>query len=917
MKNAKLTSVAAATAIFLAACATPTPPPVPTKAPAPAQATAAPAPTSAPAATVAPTKAPEATKAPAPTAAPVARVAGSSPGAEYDAALKGEYKGKKVVIDGGFTGEDAVRFLAAFKDFSDKSGITVDYIGTKEFEKSISIAVDGGKAPDIADFPQPGLMARFVAQGKVIDLAKTMDIAFVKKNYGQSWLDMATMPDKSGTPIMAGVWQRVNGKSLVWYPKPSFDKAGYKVPTTWEGLVALQEQIKKDGDAPWCVGIESGAATGWAFTDWVEEMMLRTTTPANYDKWVRNELKFNSPEVKKAVSEVAKIWFDDKNVLGGRKNIAVTSFGDAPKPMFDKPAPKCWLHKQGNFITAFFPKDTKEADYDFFYLPGLDPAQGSPVLVAGDIMAQFNDRPEVRAVMQAMATAQNLKSWLKQGGAISPHNDATPDMYGSAVEAKIGGIIQKASTVRFDASDLMPGEVGAGSFWKLGTDYVTGKLNIDQFAEEVDKSWPKGSAQAGATGGLSLGKEYDAAIKGEYKGKKVVIDGGFTGEDAVRFNNTLKEFTEKTGIVVEYIGTKEFEKSISIAVDGGKAPDIADFPQPGLMARFVAQGKTIDLATVLNMDHVNKNYGKSWLDMATMPGKDGKPQLAGVWERVNGKSLVWYPKPAFDKAGYKVPATWAELSALQEQIKKDGDAPWCIGIESGAATGWAFTDWVEEMMLRTTSPENYDTWVTNQLKFNSPEVKKAVGEVAKIWFDDKNVLGGRKNIAVTSFGDAPKPMFDKPAPKCWLHKQGNFISAFFPKDTKEADYDFFYLPGLDPAQGSPVLVAGDIMAMFNDRPEVRAVMQYFTSAEHLKGWLKQGGAISPHNDAKDDMYGSKVEAKIGGIIQKASTVRFDASDLMPGEVGAGSFWKLGTDYVTGKLTLDQFADEVDKSWPKK
>jgi alpha-glucoside transport system substrate-binding protein len=113
-----------------------------------------------------------------------------------------------------------------------------------------------------------------------------------------------------------------------------------------------------------------------------------------------------------------------------------------------------------------------------------------------------------------------------------------------------------------------------------------------------------------------------------------------------------------------------------------------------------------------------------------------------------------------------------------------------------------------------------------------------------------------------------------------------------------------------------VLVAGDIMAMFVDRPEVRAVMQHFTTADHLKGWLKQGGAISPHQDAKADYYGNPVEAKIGSIIQKASTVRFDASDLMPGQVGAGSFWKLGTDYVTGAIDINKFAEEVDKSWPK-
>jgi alpha-glucoside transport system substrate-binding protein len=431
----------------------------------------------------------------------------------------------------------------------------------------------------------------------------------------------------------------------------------------------------------------------------------------------------------------------------------------------------------------------------------------------------------------------------------------------------------------------------------------------------IDKSWPKSSGSASGAA-MSIGKEYDAALKGDYKGKKVTVDGPFGGEDAAKFAATLKEFSDKTGITIEYVGGKEFEKAISVKVDGGNAPDIADFPQPGLAARFAAQGKLVDLNGVLNKDWIAKNYNKSWLDMATMQGKNG-PIMAGVWERVNGKSLVWYPKPQFDKAGYKVPTTWAELTALQDQIKKDGDTPWCIGIESGAATGWAFTDWVEEMMLRTTTPENYDKWTTGQLKFNSPEVKKAVEEVGKIWFDDKNVRGGRKSIATTSFGDAPKPMFDKPAPKCWLHKQGNFITSFFPKDVKDTDYDFFYLPGLDTKYGSPVLVAGDMMTMFNDRPEVRALMQYFTTAEHLKGWLKAGGAISPHQDAKADMYGSKVEAKIGDIIQKASTVRFDGSDLMPGEVGAGSFWKLGTDYVTGAINVDVMLDGIDKSWPKK
>jgi alpha-glucoside transport system substrate-binding protein len=290
--------------------------------------------------------------------------------------------------------------------------------------------------------------------------------------------------------------------------------------------------------------------------------------------------------------------------------------------------------------------------------------------------------------------------------------------------------------------------------------------------------------------------------------------------------------------------------------------------------------------------------------------------MAGVWERVNAKSLVWYPKKAFDDAGYTIPTTWDELVALQDQIAADGDTPWCIGIESGVATGWPATDWMEEFMLRTTSLENYDKWVTGELPFASPEVKHAAEEMSKIWRDDSLVYGGQKAIVSTSFGDAPKPMFDDP-PKCWLHKQGNFITSFFPEGlTAGVDYDFFYLPGIDPAYGKPVLVAGDVWSMFNDRPEVRALMAWFTTGEHLKSWLQSGGTISPHKDSNLDWYGNDIERGVAKIIQDATSVRFDGSDLMPGEVGAGSFWKEMTAYISGSIDLDTALEDIDASWPR-
>jgi alpha-glucoside transport system substrate-binding protein len=404
------------------------------------------------------------------------------------------------------------------------------------------------------------------------------------------------------------------------------------------------------------------------------------------------------------------------------------------------------------------------------------------------------------------------------------------------------------------------------------------------------------------------------AWAGKFKGKVVTMTGPFVDNDAVKFNESLKEFTAKTGITVQYEGSKEFEASITVRVDGGNAPDIADFPQPGLLAGFAKKGKVVDLNTALGTAW-KANYIQSWLDMGTMPGPKGNI-MAGLWARANTKGTIWYNKKAFDKAGYKVPTTWAELVALQAQIKKDGDAPWAVGIESGAATGWPATDWTEQLMLRTTSLENYDKWVAGKLKFDSPEVKKAIQTWSDIWFPDGNVYGGRKAISTTGFGDAAKVLFENP-PKAWLHDQGNFITSFFPNGLKAGeDYDFFNLPAIDAKYGAPLEVGGDIYAMFNDRPEVRAVMQYFGTAASIKTWIQAGGVLAPQKDVDVNWYTNYVDKKLGTMLKEAKALRFDASDLMPGAVGAGSFWREITAYVSGSKTLDEAVKTIDASWPK-
>jgi alpha-glucoside transport system substrate-binding protein len=420
---------------------------------------------------------------------------------------------------------------------------------------------------------------------------------------------------------------------------------------------------------------------------------------------------------------------------------------------------------------------------------------------------------------------------------------------------------------------------------------------------------------ASAEGDTGEGTFLERAEAGEFSGTAVTLVGVMVDDEIPKVEASLKPFEDATGIDVQYEGTKEFEATINVRVDAGDAPDVVDFPQPGLLANLARDGKVVDVSTFLDMDKLQENYNQSWLDMATMDSPDG-PIMAGVWHRASQKSIIWYPKKEFEASGYEIPQTWDELMALTQQIADDGDTAWCIGLESGAATGWVATDWMENIMLRTTSLENYDKWVAGELPFSSPEVKHAAEMMSEIWLNEDYVYEGTSGIVSTFIGDAPVPMFEDP-PKCWLHAQASWITDFFGEGLESGvDYDFFYMPPIDEAYGKPVLVAGDIMVMFNDRPEVRALMEYFTSGAAVEPWIKLGGAISPHNDSSLDWYTTDIDRGVAQIILEADSVRFDASDLMPGEVGAGSFWKGMTDYISGAADLDTALKEIDESWPE-
>jgi alpha-glucoside transport system substrate-binding protein len=398
-----------------------------------------------------------------------------------------DLSGTTVNIFGAIVDEDARRFRASMEPFIEQTGINVVYEGSGDFETLITVRAEGGSPPDIAAFPQPGLAADLVAGGYVYDVADWLGMDFLSGQYNDAWLDLAEIGG-----IQAGVWYRASVKSLVWYNIPAFEEEGYEIPETWDEMLALSDQMVRDGYTPWTIGIESSGATGWVATDWVEDIMLRIHPPEVYDAWVAGELPFNSPEVKEALEYMTEIWFNEDYVVGGREGIVLTPFGDSPTAMTVDP-PAALMHRQASFITAFLPQGGAEVgtQIGFFYLPPIDESLGRPVLGAGDLMGPMQDRPEVRAVMRYLASGISTKAWIEAGGFVSPHKDTPLDWYPTVTDRGIAEILQGATTFRFDASDLMPGPVGAGTFWTEMTAYVNDEnANLDQLLNNIDQSWP-------------------------------------------------------------------------------------------------------------------------------------------------------------------------------------------------------------------------------------------------------------------------------------------------------------------------------------------------------------------------------------------------------------------------------------------
>ena len=377
---------------------------------------------------------------------------------------------------------------------------------------------------------------------------------------------------------------------------------------------------------------------------------------------------------------------------------------------------------------------------------------------------------------------------------------------------------------------------------------------------------------------------------------EVTVVGSWGGSEQDSFLAMVKPWEDRTGNKVKYTGSRGLGAYLTTAVASGTLPDLAGLPGPGEMAQFAKAGALKPLENVLDLNTYQADTVPALVDLGKVDGK-----ISGVFIKLSVKGFIWYNTANYDGT---VPANW---DGVMSTDKGDADSLFCVGLESGADSGWPGTDWVEDFLIRQSGPEVYDSWVAGTTKWTDPAVKaafEAFGDVLEQSF------GGAAYVNSTNFGAGGNELFTDP-PGCLFHHQASFISDFFKEQggAKDGDYDFFVMPEIKSDYAGALTGGGDLFGLFSDKPAAKDLLKYLVTAEAQQIWANRGGFVSANT--KVTTYPNAVEQKSANAIKDATVFRFDGGDLMPGTMKA-AFFAAMVKFAENPGDLDQILADLDE-----
>lgn len=409
-----------------------------------------------------------------------------------------------------------------------------------------------------------------------------------------------------------------------------------------------------------------------------------------------------------------------------------------------------------------------------------------------------------------------------------------------------------------------------------------------------------GTETSGAAGSVDL------------SGQTVEVAATWTGAEQERFQMVLDGFAEQTGATVRFRSAgDDVAAYVGPRIEGGDPPDVAIFPQPGVVQSFAEQGDLVELEDIAG-DEIDANYGQGARAAGSVDGT-----LYGVWFRAAQKSTVWYNVAVFEGAGVEPPATLEDLQQVAQTISDYGVEPYSIG----ADVGWPLSDLFENIYLRTAGPENYDKLAAHEIPWTDQSVKDALAVMAEIVGDESLLAGGATGAEQTDFNGSVTQVFADP-PKGAIIFEGDFVGGIISGETNAevgTDADFFDFPSIDGSEPA-VLGGGDFAVLLDDTEGGRALIEYLATPEAAEIWVAQGGFISPNTQVDLSAYPDEVSRRAAeALVEAGESVRYDLSDLQPTEFGATTgqgIWGILIDFLRDPSDVDGTAAALEAAAKK-
>ena len=391
----------------------------------------------------------------------------------------------------------------------------------------------------------------------------------------------------------------------------------------------------------------------------------------------------------------------------------------------------------------------------------------------------------------------------------------------------------------------------------------------------------------------------------------VEVLGVWGGSELESFQAMVAPWEQQTGGKMNFTGTRDLTAILTTRVQAGNPPDVAILPNPGLMQQYANNGDLKPLNDLLDMTAINQAYGQAWIDLGTV-----NDNLYAIFMKAANKSMVWYDPSTFNTNDWMVPSTWDDMITLSDTIVSADitpASPWAMGVESGAATGWAGTDWIAQIFLEQNGGDVYDQWVAHEIPWTDSRVKDAWQMWGDIVTTQGYVPGGATTVLATNYQDASYWPFDTP-PQAAMYYEGDFVQGFitsqFPDAVAGTDYDFFPFPTINSAYAGAVTGGADLVVVFNDTPTVRSFVQYLAGADAQQIWVERGGFTSVNNNVPLSAYPDEIAKKSVQQLLDASLFRFGAGDSMPSAMQT-AWWTGIQNYLQDPSSLDSILSDLE------